>query len=80
MDVDVDVDEPQGSVYTPVLPALEHDDHALQRDEARLLYEETAVGVALQAEDMHEETEVNGSPLQKALGEGQEEEAAVWEE
>lgn len=77
--VPVPVPVVQGSVYTPVLPALEHDDHASQSEEARLLYEATAVGVALQAEERHEETEEKEPALQKAVGEGQEEEARVWE-
>lgn len=38
------------------------------------------MGVALQADDRQEETDVKGLPLQKALGAGQAEEAAVWEE
>lgn len=35
--------------------------------------------MALQADDRHEEMEEKGLALQKALGEGQEEEAPVWD-
>lgn len=61
----------QVTVYTPVEPADEHEDHAAQTDEAMLLYDETAVGVAEQAETMHDETEEKPSAEQKAVGAGQ---------
>lgn len=60
------------TVYTPVLPALEHDDHLLHRDDARLVYEAAAVGVAAHAAVMHDERLVAWALLvsQKAVGAG----------
>jgi hypothetical protein len=60
------------AVYTPVLPALLHDDHCEQSDVDSDMYELTAVGVAEQADFMHDETDAPASPdAQYCVGAGQ---------
>lgn len=66
-------------MYTPVEPTLEQDDQAEQMLDEADEYEDHAVGVAAQALDRHEPTELV-SAVQYAVGSGQAEPDAVWDD